>query len=81
MARLRDKMTFLGDDFDILVADFTRVYSDRPWTAAAHPDFGVGSMKSTVSNTETWTTAMHRLVGSCTIMEDVDNLTVCRTST
>lgn len=64
LERLSDTMTFDGDQFNVLIADRTRVYADSNWTDAAHPDFGTRRMKAVVNNTATWTSARYRLTGS-----------------
>jgi len=64
MDRTDRLMTFRGHEFDILVADRTRVYADRPWTDAAHPDFGTSRMMPIVQNDAGWTSARYRLNGS-----------------
>lgn len=64
MEQIGDKMTFLGDEFDIVVGDMTKVYGDKPFTVSAHPVKGTGGMGATVADNASWTTASYVLNGS-----------------
>ncbi|MEO0477730.1 MAG: prepilin-type N-terminal cleavage/methylation domain-containing protein [Planctomycetota bacterium] len=64
MENISDKMTFDGDEFDIIVGDMTKVYADRPWTRSAHPVKGTGGMGANVRDDATWTSASYLLTGT-----------------
>lgn len=64
METFTDKMTYAGDEFDIIVGDMTKVYADRPWTRSAHPVKGSGGMGANVRDDATWTSASYLLTGT-----------------
>lgn len=62
--RMDKRMTYSGNEFNILVADKTVVYSDRPWTAAAHPDNAPSRMGESVRDDAQWTDTLFRVTGT-----------------